>query len=321
MMPGGLLVGDVGGTNARFGMAVRGKTGFGIEKLERFVNDEFASFEDALGSYLATGGKQPTAACIAVAGPVHAGEVRLTNRDWRVSERALKDEFGISVPLVVNDFLAMARSVPELGADSFEQIFDGEAVAEAPIIVAGPGTGFGVATLLPSARGWTVLAGEGGHIAYAPRTDIERKLAAILTRDYGYVSNELVASGSGLEEVHKAFCELFGEAYVETTPEEMRAKAEAGDAMFAALIDVRAMAVMGAVGDLALTNGAKGGIVLAGGVSERISSYFKTPAARDRFVSRGPMSAYLERCPVRLLRNPAAPLIGAAAHFEQVRKA
>lgn len=320
MMPGGLLVGDVGGTNARFGMAVRGEAGFVIERLERYANDDFASFEDVLGAYIADGGKQPSAACIAVAGPVEAGTVHLTNRDWRVAEKELKARFGISAPLVINDFLAMARSVPELGPESFEQILEGEAVASAPVIVAGPGTGFGVATLLPSGRGWTVLAGEGGHIAYAPRTELERKLAAILTRDYGYVSNELVASGSGLEEVHKAFCELFGVAYAETSPEDMHEKARAGDAMFAALIEVRAMAVMGAVGDLALANGARGGIVLAGGVSERISNHFKTPAARARFAGRGNMSAYLERCPVKLLRNPVAPLIGAAAHFEQVRK-
>ena len=244
------------------------------------------------------------------------GRVDLTNRDWSVSEAGLKATFGISDALVINDFVAMARSVPELEPDAFELILEGEPVPGAPLIVAGPGTGFGVATLVPRGERWVVLAGEGGHIAYAPRTDLERQLAQVLSREHGYVSNELVASGSGLAAVHAAFCEIYGVGLVELAPAEMLAKAASGDAMYRSLIEVRALAVMGAVGDLVLANGALGGVVLAGGVTERISHRLKTPEARARFVSRGPMSDYLQACPVRLLRFPQAPLIGAAAYFD-----
>lgn len=154
-------------------------------------------------------------------------------------------------------------------------------------------------------------------MAYAPRTEVEHALARLLMRDHGYVSNELVASGSGLDEVHAAFCEIFGRPLVQLTPEEMRERADSGDELFRTLIEVRALAVLGAAGDLVLANGALGGVVLAGGVSERISDFLKTAAARQRFVTRGPMSHYLQDCPVWLMREPAAPLIGAAAYYEQ----
>lgn len=314
-----LLVGDVGGTNVRFALALRRGGALRIERFEVLPGKEFPSFGHALHRYLDQTGVRATQACFAVAGPVSGNAGRLTNREWAVSGELLSAEFGISDVMVINDFRAMARSVPELDADAFEVIFEGAPVAGAPVIVAGPGTGFGVSTLVPFGAKWTVISGEGGHIAYAPRTEIERELTRILAREHGYVSNELVASGSGLDAMHAAFCEMFGRTLQKISPAEMRARSDAGDEMYRSLIEVRALAVMGGVGDLALINGALGGVVLAGGVSERISDFLRTPAAFERFVTRGPMSDYLRKCPVRLLHDPVAPLIGAAAHFEQSR--
>lgn len=319
MMDAPLLVGDVGGTNVRLALAERRGGAWRIEGFHVFPGKDFTTFEDVLRTYLDETGVRPARACFAIAGPVQHGQGRLTNRGWLVSDQAVAARFGISDVLVVNDFLAMARSVPELGADAFETVLPGTPVAAAPMIVTGPGTGFGVATLLASGRTWTVLSGEGGHTRYAPQTDIEHELARLLARGRGYVSNERVASGSGLDEVHAAFCEMFGRAKETLTPAEMRIRADGGDPMYRALIELRALAVMGYAGDLALINGALGGVVLAGGVVERIADFLKTPAAVDRFVSRGPMSDYLKACPVSLMHEPSAPLLGAAAHFEQSR--
>lgn len=219
-----MLVGDVGGTNVRFALALRRGGGMRIERFEVYPGKEFQTFADALHRYLDQTGVRATAACFAVAGPVKDGVGQLTNRDWTVSSGELSREFGIRDVMVVNDFLAMARSVPELEDDAFEVLFEGVAVPEAPILVAGPGTGFGVSTILPTESGWRVVSGEGGHIAYAPRTELERDLCRILARDHGYVSNELVASGSGLPAVHAAFCEIYGVPLKDIPPAEMRAR-------------------------------------------------------------------------------------------------
>lgn len=314
-----VLVGDVGGTNARFALAFRRGGRICIERFERFESAGFPGFDQVLEGYLRRARLQPRAACIAVAGPVRGGSALLTNRDWRISEAGVSERFAIADVLVVNDFVAMARSVPELEPEAFSAVFSGKPVAGAPILVAGPGTGFGVSTLIPSGDGWAVLAGEGGHIAYAPRTELERELASLLARDHGYVSNELVASGSGLGKVHAAFCEMYGRPFMEMSPAGMQQKADAGDEMYSALIRLRAMAVMGAAGDLALANGTLGGVVLAGGVSARIADLLRSPEAYERFAARGPMSGYLADCPVRLLQDARAPLIGAAAYYAQVR--
>lgn len=317
-MKGAVLVGDIGGTNARFALAQRREGRICIEHFLKLPGEAFSSFEDALRHYLKETGATAQSCCFALAGPVEGQAVTLTNRNWHVSAASLKDCFAFDDVRLINDFHAMARAVPEYSFDSFERVLVGSPKKGAPILVTGPGTGLGVATLFAGPEGsWSVLSGEGGHMAYAPRTDIERELTRVLTRDYGYVSNELVASGSGLGEVHKAFCEIFGREWFELSPQEMRVKADEGDEMFQTLIEVRALAVMGAAGDLVLANGALGGVVLAGGVSERLASFLASPQARQRFVSRGPMSHYLATCPVWLMRDDAAPLIGAAAYYEQ----
>ena len=312
-----ILVGDVGGTNVRFAVARRENGRIVADSFEKLAGDDFAAFDDALGAYLEQTNVRVGRACFAMAGPVQHGEVTLTNRGWHVSEKTLQDRFGFDDVKLINDFTAMARSVPEFDPGTFEQVLPGTPEPEAPVIVAGPGTGFGVATLFHDCGNWHVLNGEGGHMAFAPRTDLEFKLTQILLKKFGYVSNELVSSGMGLEPVHEAFCEIFGCPVEELSPAEMRKRADAGDEMYFQLIMVRACAVMGAVGDLALANGAMGGVVLAGGVSERIVDFLRSPEATHRFRERGPMSGFLADCPVVLMHDPEAPLIGAAAYYDQ----
>lgn len=311
-----ILVGDVGGTNARFAIAQMRGEEIAITNFQKLAGSDFRGFDDVLREYLASVDFVPSSACFALAGPVRDGEVILTNRRWRVSSVAVARQFGFKDVVLINDFTAMARSVPELPAENFETIIDGDEIDGEPIVVTGPGTGFGVATLCKQRDGrWHVLNGEGGHVAFSPRDDVELALHKVLQREFGYVSNELVASGVGLEAVHKAFCIIHGRDYEALSPSEMRREADRGDKMFHQLCSVRANTVMSVAGDLVLVNGALGGVVLAGGVTERIADYLKTAEARSRFEDRGALSHYVRGCHVKLLHNPEAPLIGAAGYF------
>ena len=311
-----VLVGDVGGTNVRFALGHLVGESLAIETFEKYSGNDFADFEGALHRYLSDTGLATTglAAVFALAGPPKNDAVKLTNRDWTVSRHSLLKQFGFSGVSLVNDFTAMARAVPELRPDQFEDIRPGDAQTGAPILVAGPGTGFGVATLLAQTDGtWRVLSGEGGFMSYAPETDIEYALAKDLRDHHGYVYNELVCAGIALEKVHAALCRMFDRPYAAMPPAEMLKRAEAGDEMYTELCLIRARGTLCAVGDLVLANGALGGVVLAGGVSERLVPYLKSPSALQRFEQRGRNSAFLANCPIRLMRDPEAPLRGAAA--------
>ena len=107
-----ILVGDVGGTHARF--AVVHPSDAGPWRIEQRLDlaERFATFNDALRSYLERAGVTalPPIAAIAVAGPVEAGTARFTNRGWNISEQALR-EIGFKRALLINDFAALALAV------------------------------------------------------------------------------------------------------------------------------------------------------------------------------------------------------------------
>jgi glucokinase len=321
-MPDSVLVGDIGGTNVRFARAKLGFAGhLEVNDIAVMPGDDFCSFEDALKQYLrGLGNNRPNKALFAFAGPVSDGIVSLTNRNWTVNSKALASKLAFDRVRLVNDYAAMARSIPELPDSSFRVLHKGDVPEErTPILVAGPGTGLGMATLLPEGdRGWKVMTGEGGHAAFAARNDREWALTQRLRKTHGYVSKELVLSGSGLNAVHQALCEIDGEAWVETPPAEIMQRALSGDQLCRDICEIRAGATLDALGDAALINGTRGGVVITGGVAERLVDWLSQPGALARFFERGPMSPYMDPIPVRLLMEGQAALIGAAAlHFDE----
>ena len=309
-----ILAGDIGGTNARFGCLERKADGdWTVHDFAKVKGAEFATFDDAIESYLAAVDIRPNRAAFAAAGPVQEGFINLTNTDWQISANRLSDLHGFKACGLYNDFAGMTRSIPELQDDDFTVIRSGDARENEPILVAGPGTGFGVGYLIPNRTGWHVMATEGGHIAYNPQSSLELELLQVLKRERDFVSLELVSSGSGLPIIHKAICEIHDQTYVYLEPDTIRELAAQGDCVAREVCQIRATATMGAIGDLALSGGARGGIVLAGGVSERMIDFYMQPAAMGRFLHRGAQSDYVKDIPIRLLKCHLAPLIGAAA--------
>lgn len=313
-----LIVGDVGGTSARFGLAQLVDGIPHVEAYRKVPGDDFGRFSEALEAYLKETGAAPQHGLFALAGPVINGAVSLVNRpEWPTIESAkIASQFGLSSVSFVNDFAAMARSVPALPDAAFLEILPGVAQTGHPILVAGPGTGFGVATILPNGQGWRVVSGEGGHSAYAPRTAKEFAVVAALHKlGHTYVSNELILSGSSFNDVHRAVCDVHGLPYEVLSPQTVLDRAEMNDPVCRDVCLLRAYGTLGVVGDFALANGARGGVVIAGGVAQHLKTYIASDEAASRFLDRGPRSDYMEDLPVRLLIDEAAPLIGAAALF------
>jgi len=321
-MPDSVLVGDIGGTNVRFACARLGFAGHPeITDIAIKPGDDFTDFGAALSQYLSElGNHRPRRALFAIAGPVSDGAVQMTNRDWRVDARDLTARLGFEKVRLVNDYAAMARAIPELPESYFRVLNSGHVPDErVPILVAGPGTGLGMATLIPKGeRGWRVLTGEGGHAEFAAHTPREWALVQQLGKSHDFVSKELVLSGSGLDAVHRALCEIDGVEWHQMPPAQIMAQAEAGDVICRDICQIRAAATLAALGDGALINGTRGGVVITGGVAERLADWLDRPEALARFFERGPRSDYMAPIPIRLLLSGEAALIGAAAlHYDE----
>ncbi|MEQ8405875.1 MAG: glucokinase [Oceanicaulis sp.] len=313
------LAADIGGTNARFAIA-RGsaETGFELVHVRRCKLADHAGPAEALAAFLDSwDGPAPTRACLAVAGPVGEGEVRLTNASWRFEPSALKRAFGFETLAAVNDFAAQARGAPLCPPAEQRLIADGTAAPGAPIAVLGPGTGLGLGLLVPHEGGVSVVATEGGHAGFAPRTEGDMQIARFIAAEHGFVSWEHVLSGPGLVLIHRALCAEDRLPDPDMPAEAITAQALAEPGSTARRTVLAFLAMLGAyAGDVAVMTGARGGLYIAGGIVPKLAGLIDDSAFEARRVARGAMSEYVRAIPVSLVLSDAAPLMGAAAIAE-----
>jgi glucokinase len=268
---------------------------------------------DILKLYLKRERIAVSSAVIAVAGPVENGEVVMTNRDWRISERLIAKALGADDCRVINDFEALAYALPALAEDQLRPLGPRLAPARGTMVVLGAGTGLGMAALARSTIGETALTSEGGHIAFAPRSDLEADIASFLARESdGFVPVEHVLSGSGLVRLHRALCAISGGEVRFESPDAITGAAQAGDAEALGLADLFARIFGSVAGDVALVFGARGGVFVAGGVSRRILSITGETAFRSAFEAKGEFHGYVAKIPTNLIQYPEPGLLGAA---------
>jgi len=308
-----MLVGDIGGTHARFATVdVAADSPWRLEHRQDLEGD--ATFERALRRYVERAGlaSVPEAATIAVAGPVTAGEVRLTNRDWVISEQALR-RFGCREALLINDFVALAFAVETPGAAQLRLIGPQlEGFRDAPVSIVGAGTGFGVACLARYRGRVVPVATEGGHIGFAPCDEQEIAVLRQMMRHFDRVSVERILSGPGLEGLHRVIQEIGGQRPTDLPAAQIVANATHGDATCAATLTMFCSVFGSVAGDLALAHGARGGVYIAGGIAQKIEDFLVASPFRSRFESKGRLSGYVEPIPTALIIGGDAALLGAA---------
>ena len=314
------IVADIGGTNARFAL-VTGKTDtdFKIEQISILPGANFASFEEAIQNYLdSLGDIQPTAASIAIAGPVDGDQFKMTNLSWSFSREGLKTRFGFEKLEVINDYTALAMSSSILTKAHLIELKAGDLNPTANKAILGPGTGLGVAGLVYTPAGWVPVPSEGGHVNIAPSTAFEAEIIKAAMSTLGHVSAESFLSGQGLVNLYDAVCAVTGVSAQTYQPQDVSGKAlEGSDGECVQALE-RFCSFLGAVsGNLALTYGAKGGVYVAGGIVPRMLDFIKGSEFNMRFASKGIMSHYVEPIPVNIFDHPETAFLGAAAWLEQ----
>jgi glucokinase len=309
------LLGDIGATNARLALLMPGGE---IAKEKTFLVAAHERFADAIEAYLApfTADERPTEAAFAIAAPIAGDSVALINAPWQFSLAALKRQFGWSKLHAVNDFAANALAVPRLDPDRVVQIGGGASKPNQAIAVLGPGTGLGVAALVPTGSGWTALAGEGGHMTLAAVDSREAAIIDILRRQYAHVSAERVLSGPGLVLLYDALCELAGRPATSVQPEHVTnlypgcdPQARETVALFCAMFGTFA-------GSVALTYGARGGVYIMGGVIPKNFEFFRLSQFRERFEFKGRYRPYLAAIPTFIVMQETPAFLGLKTLFD-----
>jgi glucokinase len=315
-----LIAADVGGTHARIALLEAGPAGgdFAIVAYRKYACADYPSLAAIINAFRAeAGGADADRIALAVAGYVIDDAVVNVNLPWPISISNLREVLGVGELAIVNDFEAVAHAIGHVD-DSTALLLSGPSRAslQGPVLVVGPGTGFGAALRIPNAGRPVVLATEAGQATLAPQTDIELEILRELRRTTSRVQVEHVLSGTGLVNLYRAIAAIRGVDAPPRTAAEITAAALAKqDPIAIETADVFCGWLGAVLGDLALTYGAQGGIYLAGGVLPQMKDLVARSTFVERFLDKGAMREVLARTPVRLVEHAQLGVIGAASWY------
>ncbi|HWE22725.1 MAG TPA: glucokinase [Myxococcales bacterium] len=317
-----VLAGDVGGTKTVLALVEPHDGALTVARLGTFPSHEFPTFESVVARFCADGPKvKIAAACFGVAGPVMDGRVKTTNLPWQLDEERLAAAIPARRVRLLNDLAAMGEGMLALPPSSFLELQSGESRSGTMALIAA-GTGLGEAILHWDGTRHAVMGSEGGHVDFAPRTDLEVELLRFLRNEFGHVSYERLVSGPGLHNIYRFLRSRDGAS----EPAWLRDRLESGDPSAAisetALrgedpLCVEALdmfvSIYGAeAGNLALKSLAVGGVLIGGGIGPKIRSKLADGTFQRAFCGKGRFAPLLSSIPVRMALEPQAPLLGAA---------
>lgn len=318
-----ILAGDIGATKTLLAIGETGENGWRPVFERRYADREYDEFSSLMDAFLTDFSRQNTEtrkirrACFGIAGPVLNGGSKLTNRSWHIDSDLLARRFSIPPPLLVNDMVATAHGIAMLAASDLATLQTGEAVAAAPKLVIGIGTGFGTACIVPCGPHQHVLAGEGGHMGFAPRTPEQNALWRYLRNRDRRITNEEVASGSGMLNIYDFLLQseptsTHTHASPLTATEIVRLATTKGDALARLVLDLFVDCVGTAVGDLALALLPMGGIYLTGGIAPNLLAPLKSSRFINAFNDKSAQADITRRIPIHVVKNERVALLGCA---------
>ena len=312
-----ILLADIGATNARFALLRRGGE---IGPVRTLAVADYPQFTDAVAAFLAGEGGSLAGAVLAVAGPIEGERAVMTNCPWVIDAAELRRLLGVNAVRLINDFEATAWSLAALEPGHVAAVGAGRAMAGAPMVVLGPGTGLGLACHVPRAGAPVVIATEGGHATLAATTPREAAVIEWLRVSFGHASAERALSGPGLENLYRAIAALDGAAVPARDATAITEMGVAGTCpVCRAALDMFCAMLGTFAGNAALSLGARGGVFIAGGIAPRIIDYLLKSELRARFDAKGRLRAYMEAIPLNVIVHPDYAFIGLKALIDELK--
>jgi len=316
-----IIAADIGGTNARFARAkLNARNVPKLGKVRKYKVADFPSLQACWAAFAKDeGGDLPNAASIAFATAIGRDVIKLTNSSWVIRPDTLDEELGLKQTRLVNDFEAVAHAVARLPQENLPLLFgeDRPFPYDGGVTVLGPGTGLGVAMIAFDDDVPHAIATEGGHMDFAPLDPLEEKILDYLRDKFLRVSTERIVSGPGLNNIYKAMATIGHDRVVLMEDAELWQAAIDGTDPFARAALERFCLCYGSVaGDLALAHGPHG-VVLAGGLTQRMREFLPQSGFHRRFIAKGRFESLMRTIPIRLAVHDEIGLYGAAAAFRE----
>lgn len=319
-----ILAGDVGGTKTRLALYEKKDDSLVRHETETFLSGEHAGLEDVVNSFLAKHNVTIEAACFGVPGPVINGSAQTANLRWSLSEKHITEKTSLPKVKFVNDLVATAAAVPFLPQEDVLVLHEGKKPKQDRVLsaVLAPGTGCGQAFLYFESGRYHIHASEGGHVDFAPNTEVEMALLRYLKAKFGHISYERILCGPGLMNIY-SFLKDTGYA---PEPPELRRRIEEEDpaAVIATTgqegeyeicvqaLDIFASVLGAQAGNLVLTLLATGGIYLGGGIPPKIVQKLSDGTTVAAYLRKGRLSNLVADTSLYMIKDECTALLGAA---------
>lgn len=311
-----VLLADIGGTNARFALLDHGRIG----PVEHVKVADYATAYEAIEAFLARHqvGRNVRAGMLGVAGPLENNRGILTNGRWIIDADELQKTFALDSVHLLNDFETLAWSLPALGSSDLFSLGGQRPALGAPMVVVGPGTGFGASCLVQRDEMSVAIVTEAGHSTLAATSEREERVIDHLRQRFGHVSVERAVSGPGLENLYGALAIIDGANVPNRDAPSITKAAIDGKCDLSRAALNMFCALLGTVcGNLALTFGARGGVYIAGGIVPRFIDYLAGSGFRSRFESKGRFESYLQNIPTQIIVRPDASFVGLKSFYDR----
>lgn len=329
-----VLAGDIGGTKTILALYEglsnhHGERTWHCVRKETYSTKSFNGLEEVALGFL--GGASPAlaGAAFAVAGPVVQGRCELTNASWTLDASRLHKALNVEQVFLANDLEAAAFGVSTVTESDVRILQKGDVAEDDSAStrvtgIIGAGTGLGKSALLCRDGMMAVVASEGGHADFAPRSPLQWQLLEFLEKTYHHVSVERVLSGDGIVSIH--------EFLIQKGMARADALKDFPDDDRAALIATLALShqepgcdatmrlffsIYGAeTGNWALNVLSKAGMFLIGSIAQKSLNDVYTKVFLDAFLDKDRMGPLLEKIPVSLVCREDIGVLGALAFLE-----
>ena len=305
------LVGDIGGTNARFALVAPGKSE--LMSIKTLQCTKFETVQEAINSYISSiKDAEIISACIASAGTTHLDIFKPANNDWVINKSNVSSALNDIQVNWINDFSAQALATTTLKDNDVIVINQGAVQPERVRLVIGPGTGLGTCGLINSSNGWVPLPAQGGHSDFAPNSSLEIEIWTLLQKQFGHVAVERILSGPGIVNLYKALCQINEKEVLFNSPSEITSAAIKvnPDSMSKETLHLFCRIFGSVTGSIALSTGCLGGIYITSDLVRNFLDFFIDSDFLKSFEDKGRLKYYMTDIPIFISKKENMGLIG-----------
>lgn len=305
------MVGDIGGTNARFALVAPGKSE--LMSIKTLQCTKFETVQEAIKSYLSSiNDAEIVSACIASAGTTHLDVFKPANNDWVINKSNVSSALNDIQVNWINDFSAQALATTTLKSNDVIVINKGAVQPERVRLVIGPGTGLGTCGLINSSNGWVPLPAQGGHSDFAPNSSLEIEIWTLLQKQFGHVAVERILSGPGIVNLYKALCQINEKEVLFNSPSEITSAAIKvnPDSISKETLHLFCRIFGSVTGTIALSTGCLGGIYITSDLVRNFLDFFIDSDFLKSFEDKGRLKYYMTDIPIFISKKENMGLIG-----------